>query len=92
MGLLHKVEDRPTPSNVYNWRVYLSAAVMASAAVMIGYDSAFIGGTIALDSFKSEFHFDALSKDAVALLSANIVSCYQAGVSCPVTLNPALFT
>ena len=52
---------------------------MGSAAVMIGYDSAFIGGTIALDSFKDEFHFEGLSKSAVALLSANIVSCYQAG-------------
>jgi MFS family permease len=79
MGLLHKVEDRPTPSSVYNWRVYLSAAVAGSAAVMIGYDSAFIGGTIALDSFKAEFGLDHLSKSAIALKSANIVSCYQAG-------------
>ena len=47
--------------------------------MMIGYDSAFIGGTLALDSFKDEFHFDVLSKSAVALTSANIVSCYQAG-------------
>lgn len=79
MGLLHKVEDRPTPPNVYNWRVYLSAAVAGSAAVMIGYDSAFIGGTIALDSFKDEFGLNHLSKSANALKSANIVSCYQAG-------------
>ncbi|OQV02746.1 hypothetical protein CLAIMM_07891 [Cladophialophora immunda] len=47
--------------------------------MMIGYDSAFIGGTLALTSFKDEFHFDNLSKSAVNLLSANIVSCYQAG-------------
>jgi sugar porter (SP) family MFS transporter len=79
MGLLHKIEDRPTPPCVYNWRVYLSAAVAGSAAVMIGYDSAFIGGTIALDSFQSEFGLDKLSKSAIALKSANIVSCYQAG-------------
>jgi len=79
MGLLTLVEDRPTPKNVYNWRVYFSAAVAASAAMMIGYDSAFIGGTLALTSFKDEFHFDDLSKSAVALTSANIVSCYQAG-------------
>ncbi|OAP58181.1 hypothetical protein AYL99_07271 [Fonsecaea erecta] len=79
MGLLQLVEDRPTPKNVYNWRVYFSAAVAASAAMMIGYDSAFIGGTLALKSFKDEFHFDDLSTSAVNLLSANIVSCYQAG-------------
>ncbi|KAI1623730.1 general substrate transporter [Exophiala viscosa] len=79
MGLLTLVEDRPTPKNVYNWRVYYSAAVAASAAMMIGYDSAFIGGTLALSSFKKEFHFEDLSTSKVNLLSANIVSCYQAG-------------
>lgn len=78
MGL-HLVEDRPTPSSVYNWRVYLSAAVAGSAAIMIGYDSAFIGGAIDLDSFKDEFGLNKLSKSALATTSANIVSCYQAG-------------
>ena len=36
MGLFTKVEDRPTPASVYNWRVYAVAAVAGSAAVMIG--------------------------------------------------------
>ena len=79
MGLLAKIEDRPTPQCVYNWRVYCSSAVAAFAACMIGYDSAFIGTTIALPSFKTEFNFGELSKSKVNLLSANIVSCYQAG-------------
>jgi hypothetical protein len=79
MGLLSLIEDRPTPKSVYNWRVYYSAMVAASAAIMIGYDSAFIGGTLALDSFTTEFHFDELSDSKVSLLKANIVSCYQAG-------------
>ncbi|KAH6665615.1 general substrate transporter [Halenospora varia] len=79
MGLFTKVEDRPTPSNVYNWRVYLYSIVVGSAAVMIGYDSAFIGTTISLPSFKNEFSFGKLSTTEVNLLSANIVSCYQAG-------------
>ncbi len=57
MGLLTLIEDRPTPKCVYNWRVYLQAFVAASAAMMIGYDSAFIGGTLALSSFKDEFGF-----------------------------------
>jgi MFS family permease len=46
---------------------------------MIGYDSAFIGTTLALDSFKTEFAFDTMSKATQNLISANIVSCYQAG-------------
>ncbi|CZR56424.1 probable plastidic glucose transporter 4 [Phialocephala subalpina] len=79
MGLFTKVEDRPTPPSVYNWRVYACSMLAGSAAIMIGYDSAFIGTTLALPSFKDEFHFNTLSTSAINLLSANIVSCYQAG-------------
>jgi len=79
MGILSKVEDRPTPPSVYNWRVYACGAVAGSAAIMIGYDSAFIGTTLSLPSFKDEFHFEKLGTNAVNLLNANIVSCYQAG-------------
>jgi len=81
MGILSKVEDRPTPPQVYNWRVYMSAAVAAFAAVMIGYDSAFIGGTLALPSFVNEFKWGTKQKsvDEVNFLKANVVSLYQAG-------------
>ncbi|KAJ5370530.1 uncharacterized protein N7496_006622 [Penicillium cataractarum] len=79
MSILKMVEDRPTPKAVYNWRVYLLAAVASCASCMIGYDSAFIGTTLALDSFKKEFHFDTMSTATKNLISANIVSCYQAG-------------
>lgn len=79
MGLLTKVEDRPTPSAVYNWRIYFSAFVAGSAAIMIGYDSAFIGGTLALKSFSTEFEFGDLTTSHLNLIKANIVSCYQAG-------------
>ena len=79
MGILSKIEDRPTPKCVYNWRVYACAAVASFAAMMIGYDSAFIGGTIALPSFTKEFAFSKLTTAQVNFISANIVSCYQAG-------------
>ncbi|RDW92505.1 MFS general substrate transporter-47 [Coleophoma crateriformis] len=81
MGLLTKVEDRPTPSAVYNWRVYFSAAIASFAAVMIGYDSAFIGGTLALPSFVKEFGWGTAQKSVseVNFLKANVVSLYQAG-------------
>ena len=79
MGLFTKVEDRPTPKSVYNWRVYALASVAGSAAIMIGYDSAFIGTTLSLSSFQNEFQFNTMSSAQVNLLSANIVSCYQAG-------------
>ncbi|KAF2431288.1 MFS quinate transporter QutD [Tothia fuscella] len=79
MGLLALVEDRPTPKAVYNWRVYACAAVASFAACMIGYDSAFIGTTLALPSFTAEFGFKNYSPSHLALIKANIVSVYQAG-------------
>lgn len=79
MGVFALVEDRPTPKAVYNWRVYLLAAVASMSSCTIGYDSAFIGTTITLDSFQSELHLDELSDTEWATKSANIVSLYQAG-------------
>jgi len=79
MGLLTLVEDRPTPKAVYNWRVYTAASVASWAACMIGYDSAFIGTTLALPSFAEEFKFAEMSKEHLNLTKANIVSVYQAG-------------
>ncbi|KAG9858901.1 quinate permease, partial [Aureobasidium melanogenum] len=79
MGLLTLVEDRPTPKEVYNWRVYACAAVASFASCMIGYDSAFIGTTLALPSFSKEFGWGKLPKDDVTFIKENIVSVYQAG-------------
>ena len=47
--------------------------------MQIGYDSAFIGTTLALPSFVKEFKFDKMSPTDLALHKANIVSVYQAG-------------
>jgi MFS family permease len=64
---------------VYNWKVYFVAAVASAGAATIGYDSAFIGGTMALPAFREDLGFTEMSKSQVNLISANIVSCYQAG-------------
>lgn len=79
MSVLTLVEDRPTPKSVYNWRIYLLAAVASCTSCMIGYDSAFIGTTLSLKSFKDEFGFNQMTDSKQNLVSANIVSCYQAG-------------
>lgn len=81
MGLLTLVEDRPTPKAVYNWRVYTAACVASWASCMIGYDSAFIGTTLALPSFVKEFRLAStqMPPAELALTKANIVSVYQAG-------------
>jgi hypothetical protein len=79
MGVLAKVEDRPTPPCVYNWRVYLSAIVAAFSSCMIGYTTSFIGTTVALDSFQEYYGLDQLSDSKASFISANIVSLFQAG-------------
>ena len=79
MGILALVEDRPTPKAVYNWRVYVCAAVASFASCMIGYDSAFIGTTIALPAFQKAFLLDKMTAEHLAFVKENIVSVYQAG-------------
>ncbi|KAM0472637.1 hypothetical protein ACHAPX_008598 [Trichoderma viride] len=79
MTLLSLKEDRPTPKAVYNWRVYACAATASFAACMIGYDSAFIGTTLALPSFEAEFNFAQYTPTHLTLVQQNIVSVYQAG-------------
>ncbi|KAL7004767.1 hypothetical protein EMMF5_005682 [Cystobasidiomycetes sp. EMM_F5] len=72
-------EARATPKDVYNWRMYASAAIASFAALMIGYDSAFIGTSISIQSFKDEFGLSTLSSADFATTSANIVSTYLCG-------------
>lgn len=79
MGILSKIEDRPTPPQVYNWRVYVSATVASFASCMIGYTTSFIGTTVALDSFGNEFGFNDMSESQSTLIKANVVSLFQAG-------------
>lgn len=78
-GILHLVEDRPTPRAVYNWRIYVLALIASCGSNMIGYTSAFIGTTITLDAFKSEFGLDEMTDGQVNLISENIVSLFIAG-------------
>ncbi|KAK6000875.1 hypothetical protein QM012_002958 [Aureobasidium pullulans] len=76
MGGLHAVEDRPTPKEVYNWRLYTEALVIATGSLLFGYDSAFVGTTIARASFKKDF---GITKATAAGISSNITSAFQAG-------------
>ncbi|KAL1887379.1 hypothetical protein Sste5346_010259 [Sporothrix stenoceras] len=83
MGMGHVsfaiAEDRPTPKEVYNWRITSCAIVASFSAFAIGYDSAFISTTLALPSFQREFNFASYSASGLTNLQANIVSIYQAG-------------
>ncbi|ODN87431.1 MFS quinate transporter QutD [Cryptococcus wingfieldii CBS 7118] len=72
------VEDRPTPPEVYNWRLYSAALLIAWGAITFGYDGAFMGTTIARSSFNEYFQIDSLSASDYADVSSNITSCFQA--------------
>jgi hypothetical protein len=38
MPSLAKIEDRPTPPEVYNWKIYAYSITAAFGAVLYGYD------------------------------------------------------
>jgi hypothetical protein len=76
MGGFRAVEDRPTPKEVYNWRLYLEATVIATGSLLFGYDSAFIGTTISRASFKADFDITGSSAKSI---SSDITSAFQAG-------------
>ncbi|KAI0552349.1 general substrate transporter [Xylaria curta] len=67
------------PKEIYGYRPYLLAFSATWASAMYGYDSAFIGGTLSLPSFKRAFGLVDKSKIELASLSSNIVSTFQAG-------------
>lgn len=69
----------PIPNEIYNWKIVLVALVSASAAIIIGYDSGFIGGTVSLVSFQQEFGLDKMLTDQSTLITANVVSVFHAG-------------
>ncbi|GAM39512.1 hexose transport-related protein [Talaromyces pinophilus] len=76
MGGFRAVEDRPTPKEVYNWRLYSEAIIIAFGSLLFGYDSAFVGTTIARASFKDDFGITSKNASSV---SSNITSAFQAG-------------
>lgn len=69
----------PIPKEIYNWKLILVAITAASAAIIIGYDTGFIGGTVELKSFQTEFGMDKMSASENSLVSSNVVSVFHAG-------------
>ncbi|KXT16686.1 hypothetical protein AC579_5259 [Pseudocercospora musae] len=78
-GFSRAKEDRPTPPEVYNWRVYATAIIIALGVLAYGYDSAFIGTTITLPSFRRDFGLSTMSKSEKNAVSSNLTSIYSAG-------------
>lgn len=77
--MFEKIEERPTPECVYNWRIYGTALMASAAAIIIGYDGGFIGGTVALPSFEKAFGLDQMTTSHANFIISNIVSVFHAG-------------
>ncbi|KAK1224675.1 hypothetical protein PQX77_012421 [Marasmius sp. AFHP31] len=67
------------PPEVRNWRIHLIALITSMTALAMGYDTAVIGGTMALNSFIRDFHLDEVTKTDRDTIQGNIVSTFQAG-------------
>ncbi|BEI98795.1 hypothetical protein CcaverHIS631_0310940 [Cutaneotrichosporon cavernicola] len=76
MGGFKKIEDRPTPKEVYNWRVYALAIICGCGALTFGYDGAFIGTTIARPSFKEAMGIDKMTKAQQTSMTTNLTSTF----------------
>ncbi|KAL1873611.1 hypothetical protein VTK73DRAFT_798 [Phialemonium thermophilum] len=81
-------DDGETPREVYNWKMYLASICSGFGGALFGYDNAFLGGTLALPAFRSQFGLTGLSTNAVNNLSSNIIITFQAGcfVACFMSL------
>ncbi|KZO96297.1 putative hexose transport-related protein [Calocera viscosa TUFC12733] len=74
-----RIEDRPTPKEVYNFRVYFTAIQIAWGALTFGYDGAFIGTTLTRASFQRDFGLVNMSVTDRNNVSSNITALFSAG-------------
>ena len=65
------------PPEVRNARIHMVALVASMSALAMGYDTAVIGGTMALDSFRRDFKLDGVEKTVRDTIQGNIVSTFQ---------------
>lgn len=76
-----RVEDTDSPSEIYNWTLYLSVFVFGVLGAARGLDEGCISGSVAQPSFKKQFGLSDpnKSKDELANLKSNITSMVQLG-------------
>jgi hypothetical protein len=72
------------PPEVRNGRIHLVALVASMSALAMGYDTAVIGGTMALDSFRRDFQLDGIPSTVRDTIQGNIVSTFQVSKISPI--------
>ncbi|KAL8408636.1 hypothetical protein RB594_007181 [Gaeumannomyces avenae] len=78
MGFLH-AKGTTDPPEVRNWTIHWVALVASCAALAMGYDTAVIGGTMALDSFKRDFGLESALPHVRDATQADIISTFHVG-------------
>lgn len=76
---LHAGGGPEPPREIYNAKLVILAVTAAFAAVIIGYDAGFIGGTVSLASFREDFGMNSMPVAEQNLINANVISVFQAG-------------
>lgn len=79
MGFTRAPERRPTPKEVYNYRVYLLTCICCLGSWMFGYNNGVIGGVLVLPSFYNDFHLPPVDSSSYNNITSNIVSLLQIG-------------
>ncbi|KAL5349874.1 hypothetical protein ACLOAV_004908 [Pseudogymnoascus australis] len=79
MGFGRAEEDRPTPKEVYNLRIYILALCATMGSWMFGYNNGVIGGAIVLPSFHTTFSLPDPTTPEYATITSTIVSLLQLG-------------
>lgn len=79
MGFSTHASGTLDPPEVRNWTIHWIALVASMSALAMGYDTAVIGGTMALDSFRRDFDLADVSPTTRDTIQGNIVSTFQAG-------------
>ncbi|KEP48041.1 sugar porter (SP) family MFS transporter [Rhizoctonia solani 123E] len=74
-----RVEDRPSPKEIYNGRLYLLVLIAGWGGALFGYDSAVVGGLVDLPVFRTQFGLDDMTPKQLEFVGSNIESTYQAG-------------
>ncbi|KAJ5627466.1 general substrate transporter [Penicillium herquei] len=72
-------EDRPTPPEVYNFRLYFTVMAISMSLLVFGYDTSYIGTTLEIPSFTRDFGLDNMSSAEESATTSNLTSVFSVG-------------
>jgi len=79
MGLTRAPEGRPTPPEVYNYRIYLLTFIACLGSWMFGYNNGVVAGVLVLPSFFRDFQLPPVGTPSYNSITSTIVSLLQIG-------------